>query len=111
MIFCGLVGATMAGVFIDYTKLFKDVAILSLCFAILSLIWFSEVCVRCVCVCVEMMLYVCRYSLYMISHFLSERLYVCLDSLLCLLFLPAWNWGWRLHIPLPRRPAQDYSGV
>ena len=51
MIFCGLVGATMAGVFIDYTKLFKDVAILSLCFAILSLIWFSEVCV-CVCVCV-----------------------------------------------------------
>ena len=43
MIFCGLVGATAAGVFLDYTKLFKDVAVISLSFAILSLVWFSEV--------------------------------------------------------------------
>ena len=43
MIFCGLVGATVAGLLIDYTKLFKDVATVALCFAVLSLIWFSEV--------------------------------------------------------------------
>ena len=53
MIFCGLVGATLAGLLIDYTKLFKDIAVVSLGFALLSFIWFTEVCVcACVCVCV-----------------------------------------------------------
>ena len=43
MIFCGLVGATIAGLFIDYTKLFKDVAVVAFGFAILCLVWFTEV--------------------------------------------------------------------
>ncbi len=43
MIFCGLVGATIVGVVIDYTKWFKEVAVVTLTFAILSLIWFYEV--------------------------------------------------------------------
>ena len=43
MIFCGLVGATVAGLLIDYTKWFKEIAAVSLCFAILCLIWFTEV--------------------------------------------------------------------
>jgi FLVCR family MFS transporter 7 len=43
MIFCGLVGATLAGLLIDYTKLFKEIATVSLCLAILSLVWFTEV--------------------------------------------------------------------
>ena len=51
MIFCGLVGATLAGLLIDYTKLFKDIAVVSLGFALLSFIWFTEVC-ACVCACV-----------------------------------------------------------
>lgn len=43
MIFCGLVGATLAGILIDYTKLFKEVAVVSLCFGVLCFIWFTEV--------------------------------------------------------------------
>ena len=43
MIFSGLVGATLAGLLIDYTKLFKEVAVVSLSFGILSFIWFTEV--------------------------------------------------------------------
>ena len=43
MIFLGLVGATIAGLIIDYTKKFKEVAVISLAMAILCLIWFMEV--------------------------------------------------------------------
>jgi len=43
MIFLGLVGATIAGLIIDYTKKFKEVAVISLTMAILCLIWFMEV--------------------------------------------------------------------
>ena len=43
MIFLGLVGATIAGLIIDYTKKFKEVAVITLAMAILCLIWFMEV--------------------------------------------------------------------
>ena len=43
MIFCGLVGATIAGLLIDYTKRFKEITVITLSFAILCLIWFMEV--------------------------------------------------------------------
>lgn len=43
MIFCGLVGATLAGLLIDFTKKFKEVAVCSLSLALLCLIWFTEV--------------------------------------------------------------------
>ncbi|CAI8033190.1 Uncharacterized protein B0416.5 [Geodia barretti] len=43
MIFCGLVGATLAGLLIDFTKLFKEVAVVSLGLGILSFVWFTEV--------------------------------------------------------------------
>ena len=46
MIFCGLVGATLAGLLIDFTKLFKDVAVVSLGLGILSFVWFTEVSTR-----------------------------------------------------------------
>jgi len=36
MIFLGLVGATIAGLIIDYTKLFKEVAVITLAMAILA---------------------------------------------------------------------------
>lgn len=43
MIFCGLIGATIAGLLIDYTKRFKEITVVSLSMAILCLIWFMEV--------------------------------------------------------------------
>ena len=43
MIFCGMVGATIAGVLIDYTKRFKDITVVTLALAILCMIWFMEV--------------------------------------------------------------------
>ena len=43
MIFCGLVGATIAGLLIDYTKKFKEITVVTLSLAILCLIWFTEV--------------------------------------------------------------------
>ena len=43
MIFCGLVGATIAGLLIDYTKKFKEITVVTLSMAILCLIWFMEV--------------------------------------------------------------------
>ena len=43
MIFCGLVGATIAGLLIDYTKRFKEITVVTLSLAILCLIWFTEV--------------------------------------------------------------------
>ncbi len=43
MIFFGLGGATVAGIIIDYTKMYKDVSIVSIGFAIISLVWFMEV--------------------------------------------------------------------
>ena len=46
MIFCGLVGATIAGVLIDYTKKFKEITVVTLFLAILCLIWFMEVSTR-----------------------------------------------------------------
>ena len=45
MIFCGLIGATIAGLLIDYTKRFKEIAVVSLSMTILGLIWFTEVAV------------------------------------------------------------------
>ncbi len=43
MIFFGLGGATVAGIIIDYTKMYKDVSIVSIGCAIISLVWFMEV--------------------------------------------------------------------
>ena len=43
MIFCGLVGATIAGLLIDHTKKFKEITVATLTMAILCLIWFMEV--------------------------------------------------------------------
>lgn len=43
MIFSGLGGATVAGLLIDYTKKFKEIGVVSLTLATLSLIWFVEV--------------------------------------------------------------------
>ena len=43
MIFFGLVGATLAGIIIDYTKLFKEVSVVSIAFAVLSFVWFMQV--------------------------------------------------------------------
>ena len=43
LIFCGLAGATVAGIFIDYTKLFKEIGVVAFTFAIACLIWFVEV--------------------------------------------------------------------
>lgn len=43
MIFCGMVGATIAGLLIDYTKKFKEITVISLSMAILCYIWFMEV--------------------------------------------------------------------
>jgi uncharacterized membrane protein YeaQ/YmgE (transglycosylase-associated protein family) len=43
MIFCGMIGALIGGLILDYTKLFKEFAILSYFMAILSFIWFYEV--------------------------------------------------------------------
>ena len=46
MIFCGLVGATIAGLLIDYTKKFKEITVITLSLAILCLIWFMEVSIK-----------------------------------------------------------------
>ena len=43
MVFCGLIGATIAGLVIDHTKLFKEVAVVSLGSALLCFVWFFEV--------------------------------------------------------------------
>ncbi len=43
MIFFGLGGATVAGIIIDYTKMYKDVSVVSMGFAVLSLVWFMQV--------------------------------------------------------------------
>ena len=43
MVFCGMVGATIAGVLIDYTKRFKEITVVTLSLAILCMIWFMEV--------------------------------------------------------------------
>ena len=43
MIFCGLGGATIAGLIIDYTKRFKEITVITFALAILCLIWFTEV--------------------------------------------------------------------
>ena len=40
---CGLVGAVIGGLILDYTKLFKEVAVVCMGSAILCLIWFAEV--------------------------------------------------------------------
>lgn len=42
MVFSGLVGATCAGLIIDFFKLFKEVAVISFSLAMLCLIWFIE---------------------------------------------------------------------
>ena len=42
-IFSGLVGATCGGLLIDFFKLFKEVAVVSLSLAMLCLIWFIQV--------------------------------------------------------------------
>ena len=60
MNFCGLVGAVIGGLILDYTKLFKEFTVVCMGIANLCLIWFIEVCtgnekgesVLCVCVCV-----------------------------------------------------------
>ena len=43
MVFCGLVGATIAGLVIDYTKLYKEVAVVTLACATFCFAWFFEV--------------------------------------------------------------------
>ena len=50
MIFCGMVGATIAGLLIDYTKKFKEIAVVSFSVAILCLIWFMEVSIVLYCI-------------------------------------------------------------
>ena len=52
MIFCGLVGATIAGVIIDYTKKYKETAVISVAFSVLCFVWFMEVGTN-LCVCVS----------------------------------------------------------
>lgn len=42
MVFSGLVGATCAGLIIDFFKLFKEVAVVSLSLGMLCFIWFTE---------------------------------------------------------------------
>ena len=43
MIFSGMIGAFLAGLVIDFTKAFKEVAVVSYSLAILAFIWFYEV--------------------------------------------------------------------
>ena len=43
MIFCGLIGAVIAGVILDFTKRFKETGVISLTLAAFSIIWFIEV--------------------------------------------------------------------
>lgn len=43
MIFSGMIGATLGGIILDFSKLFKEVAVVSYSLAILSFIWFYEV--------------------------------------------------------------------
>lgn len=44
MIFVGMIGAVVSSVVLDYSKLFKEVAVVSYSFSVLSFIWFYEVC-------------------------------------------------------------------
>ena len=43
MIFLGMLGAVVGGLILDYSKLFKEFAVLSYTMAIFSFIWFYEV--------------------------------------------------------------------
>jgi len=43
MIFSGMVGALLAGFLLDYTKLFKEVAVVSYAMATICIVWFYEV--------------------------------------------------------------------
>ncbi len=43
MIFSGMLGAVVGGLILDYTKLFKEVAVVAYFLAILAFIWFYEV--------------------------------------------------------------------
>ncbi len=43
MIFSGMIGAVVGGLILDYSKRFKEVAVVSYSLAILSFIWFYEV--------------------------------------------------------------------
>ena len=43
MIFAGMIGAVVGGLVLDYSKLFKEVAVVSYSLAIVSFIWFYEV--------------------------------------------------------------------
>ena len=96
MIFCGLIGATIAGLLIDYTKRFKEITIVSLSMAILCLIWFMEVSelpkiyisilvVNIVSNCA------CRCSPCRTNPLTLPSLSVCLASLPFLSSQPAWS--------------------
>ena len=54
MIFSGLVGATIAGIIIDRTKMFKEVAVVAISLATICLTWFAEVRVQTVNLLVHM---------------------------------------------------------
>ena len=43
MIFSGMLGAFIASLVLDYTKLFKEVAVVTYGCAIFSMVWFYEV--------------------------------------------------------------------
>lgn len=43
MIFSGMIGATLGGIILGFSKLFKEVAVVSYSLAVLSFIWFYEV--------------------------------------------------------------------
>lgn len=43
LIFCGLIGATLAGLLIDRTKKFKEIGIASYTCGVIIFIWFIEV--------------------------------------------------------------------
>ncbi len=51
MVFIGLVGATIGGVVIDFTKLYKEVTVVVFSLALLFYIAFTMVRPGCVCVC------------------------------------------------------------
>lgn len=43
MLFCGLIGAFIAGVVLDCTKRYDEVAKIALAFSVLSMVWFLQV--------------------------------------------------------------------
>jgi len=45
MVFVGLVGATIGGVVLDMTKLYKEVTVVTLSLGLICFIWFVQVCV------------------------------------------------------------------